>query len=767
MNPFKRKVAMNGSAGRAYQHSRKRRHRIHRKGKFREVIGVLDRKESLDISLLNVDGLSELSFLSVEETVAQKNPDMVILLETKRRVEELSQDISMEGYDLIERRRSDGAGDRAGGGLAVFTKRFSNIFFKEHRPKIDNPAHAFVNNERVWMKCESTGRKTAVCGLYLGFQAPDDRHAHWNDILYDVLRAEIRDLQQAGFRILLKGDFNGHVGAAVEDGIVGNHLVKNRNGVRFLQFLDDVNACHLNGACRVAGDWETRISKGLWTRQRGGISSVIDYGVVLLEDLASVKSFEVDDQGRHPTGSDHNWIFTSLEDSFVTKRTVLNNGSAKKHTWDFGEGFDWSKFAETVGHLVDETPYERMHLTPHSQKAAQILLSSASTNIGVRDPRKKSKRSTLLPRDVVNEITIRKGLEADWKAKSSALAAQGIFARSIVDIAAVTEAERLLSEQTIVVQSLLSCRRHIRRDKVLKDCQGHSIQARKCFWSYVSPSCKQSSGLECVFSPSKKVMDDESIKSEVESHLVEVFRGSLDPVVKDDHNSSVYQDHSYSELDAELPFHDHTYSQNPSPTLPRGDATGNIKTDPKGWLDKKFLVSEVTNNIKKLKKSKAKGLDGIPNEFIKFAGHKFHVFLTSLFNKIKESGQFPDGWNKGRICLVFKKGEREKLGNYRPLTVIISLSGLYSRVLNDRLTQVVECHTLLGEIQQGFRKGRMGSDNAFILNTIFWKSKLLLGYWRFFSGLLTMLRLSCMSSKYRVASSSSFIECSYITMVNI
>ena len=88
-----------------------------------------------------------------------------------------------------------------------------------------------------------------------------------------------------------------------------------------------------------------------------------------------------------------------------------------------------------------------------------------------------------------------------------------------------------------------------------------------------------------------------------------------------------------------------------------------------------------------------------------------------------ESGIFPDGWNKGRITLVHKRGSRELLGNYRPLTVIISLSGLYSRLLNERLVQVVEKHKLLGEIQNGFRRGRGCSDNAFILDTILWKSK--------------------------------------------
>ena len=51
------------------------------------------------------------------------------------------------------------------------------------------------------------------------------------------------------------------------------------------------------------------------------------------------------------------------------------------------------------------------------------------------------------------------------------------------------------------------------------------------------------------------------------------------------------------------------------------------------------------------------------------------------------------------MTLVHKRGLRELLGNYRPITVIISLSSLYSKVLNDRLSLVVEEHNLLGEIK--------------------------------------------------------------------
>ena len=80
-------------------------------------------------------------------------------------------------------------------------------------------------------------------------------------------------------------------------------------------------------------------------------------------------------------------------------------------------------------------------------------------------------------------------------------------------------------------------------------------------------------------------------------------------------------------------------------------------------------------------------------------------------------------WNRGRVTLVHKRGLREMLGNYRPITVLISLSSLYSKLLNERLIKVTEEHKLLGEIQNGFRKGRCGADNNFVLDTILWKSR--------------------------------------------
>ena len=215
----------------------------------------------------------------------------------------------------------------------------------------------------------------------------------------------------------------------------------------------------------------------------------------------------------------------------------------------------------------------------------------------------------------------------------------------------------------------------------------------------------------------------EDIKSEVELHLLKVFQGSFEPIPAEpesDHNYAANMQGSSGMTDRE---HDHSYTADSSPRLPPSDGSQTIESDPGGWLDKEFTVGEVKVAVNMLKNCKAVGLDRLPNEFIKNAGEKFLSFLTVLYNKIKVSGIFPTGWNAGRVCLIHKRGLREQLGNYRPLTVIVSLSGLYSRLMNGRLTLVVETHKLLGEVQNGFRKERRSSDNAFVLNSVLWKAR--------------------------------------------
>ena len=91
------------------------------------------------------------------------------------------------------------------------------------------------------------------------------------------------------------------------------------------------------------GDWRTRFTKGLWTWQKGGYSSVIDYGVISTEHLNSVVSMEIDVRGENGTNSDHNWIFLTLSDKFI-QQSRSSNHPIKKDSWNIAEDQDWTNY---------------------------------------------------------------------------------------------------------------------------------------------------------------------------------------------------------------------------------------------------------------------------------------------------------------------------------------------------------------------------------------------------------------------------------------
>ena len=114
--------------------------------KLRGQVGVVGRKSSLNLGLLNVDGLSPSSLEDVQSALSMKSLDICILLESKRRFEDVGSDISIEGYSHHEIRRSDTAEDRGGGGMVYYTRQTDGILFKELSPPIADPTLHYVRN---------------------------------------------------------------------------------------------------------------------------------------------------------------------------------------------------------------------------------------------------------------------------------------------------------------------------------------------------------------------------------------------------------------------------------------------------------------------------------------------------------------------------------------------------------------------------------------------------------------------------------------------
>ena len=87
-------------------------------------------------------------------------------------------------------------------------------------------------------------------------------------------------------------------------------------------------------------------------------------------------------------------------------------------------------------------------------------------------------------------------------------------------------------------------------------------------------------------------------------------------------------------------------------------------------LNSNFTVQETEAAIDYLKNNKSPGCDNIPAEFIKFCKEILSDDLTTIYNYIIESRDFPEIWAEGLRSAIFKGGIRNVVKNYRGITIL-------------------------------------------------------------------------------------------------
>ena len=79
--------------------------------------------------------------------------------------------------------------------------------------------------------------------------------------------------------------------------------------------------------------------------------------------------------------------------------------------------------------------------------------------------------------------------------------------------------------------------------------------------------------------------------------------------------------------------------------------------------------------------------------------------LTDIFNSSLESGQVPEDWRVANVTPLFKKGSREELGNYRPVSLTSVVGKVLKTLIKDQMRNHLNKYKLIKGSQHGFTKG--------------------------------------------------------------
>ena len=115
-------------------------------------------------------------------------------------------------------------------------------------------------------------------------------------------------------------------------------------------------------------------------------------------------------------------------------------------------------------------------------------------------------------------------------------------------------------------------------------------------------------------------------------------------------------------------------------------------------------IAEIKRLIYELKPKLSAGIDQIPPLVLRyFPDNALHA-LSYIFNQSLCQSKFISMFKQAKIIPVFKKGNPKNVLNYRPISLLPSLSKILEKVVYNRLHSFININDNLSHQQFGFRR---------------------------------------------------------------
>ena len=110
---------------------------------------------------------------------------------------------------------------------------------------------------------------------------------------------------------------------------------------------------------------------------------------------------------------------------------------------------------------------------------------------------------------------------------------------------------------------------------------------------------------------------------------------------------------------------------------------------------------EIIDTIKEFKNGKS---SDIPIIVIKHINEIIAPYLSKSINACISTGTFPSSLKLGKITPIHKKGPKNEVSNYRPVSTLPIFGKIFEKIIYSRLYSFLTDHNILYNTQFGFRK---------------------------------------------------------------
>jgi hypothetical protein len=98
--------------------------------------------------------------------------------------------------------------------------------------------------------------------------------------------------------------------------------------------------------------------------------------------------------------------------------------------------------------------------------------------------------------------------------------------------------------------------------------------------------------------------------------------------------------------------------------------------------------------------------DGISNWLLKQIKNEVSSPLSHIINVSLSQNHIPAVWKRAKVIPVYKSGDKDDPGNYRPISLLPTLSKVLERLVSEQVTKYLDINHLLHQRQFGFRSNR-------------------------------------------------------------
>ena len=127
-------------------------------------------------------------------------------------------------------------------------------------------------------------------------------------------------------------------------------------------------------------------------------------------------------------------------------------------------------------------------------------------------------------------------------------------------------------------------------------------------------------------------------------------------------------------------------------------------------------TDEVFKKLRTLPQYKAAGHDKIAPRFLIDSAATIAPVITHIINLSIEQGYVPQDFKLAKVTPLHKKGSKLDPGNYRPISILSSISKVMEKIVYEQVAKYLEENKLIYEFQSGFRESHSTDTCLIYLN---------------------------------------------------